>query len=162
VKSRATEFGLWAVALLSLGVTGAIWWRTFRSRTAAGAAVWPAPSPAPRPSADSLAILTSRIVDGDVFRLDRKPAAAPYRVARDSAVASAPAPAPPPKPVLSLVGIVGGPPWAALVDGIPAHDGTMLVHASDTVGALRVTRVTSRSVTITGLDTVWHLTTKEN
>ncbi|HEX5180126.1 MAG TPA: hypothetical protein VFW04_12400 [Gemmatimonadaceae bacterium] len=160
MRSRTIELALWSLTLLALGVTGALWRRALSPHVAAAATVWPVPPVSPIPSVDSLTILTSRIVDRDAFRLDRKPAAVAYRTSGDSAVSAAPPS--PPKPVLSLVGIVGGPPWAALVNGIPAHDGSVLVHARDTAGGLRVTRVSADGVTISGLDTVWHLTTKQN
>lgn len=162
MTSRAIAIALWGIAFVALVGAGTVWRRTLRGQAAAAATVWPAPTPGEQPSVDSLAVLTSRIIDRDAFRLDRKPAAIPYRVAGDSAITSAPTPPSVPKPALALVGIVGGPPWAALVNGIPAHDGTVLVHAADTLSGLRIRAVSSGGVTITGLDTVWHLTTKQN
>jgi len=162
VKARVVEMLLWIAALAAVVESAAVSRRALRGRTAAAATVWPAPSLNAPPTADSLAVLTSHIVDGDAFRLDRKPAAVQYRVAGDTAISVAPVAPPPPKPALALVGIIGGPPWAALVNGIPAHDGTMLVRARDTLGGLRITSVSDDGVTITGLDTVWHLTTKRD
>jgi hypothetical protein len=162
MKSRAVEFLLCSAALAAVVGTAAISRRAMRGRTAAAATLWPAPSPNAPPTLDSLAVLTSHIVDGDAFRLDRKPAAVSYRSAGDTSVPIAPAAPPIPKPALALVGIVGGPPWAALVNGIPAHDATMLVRARDTLGGLRIATVSGDGVTITGLDTVWHLTTKRD
>jgi len=162
VKARVVEMLLWTAAVAAIVGSAALSRRALRGKTAAAATVWPAPSLNRPPTADSLAVLTSHIVDGDAFRLDRKPAAVPYRVAGDTAISVATAAPPPPKPALALVGIIGGPPWAALVNGIPAHDGTMLVHAGDTLGGLRITAVSGDGVTITGLDTVWHVTTKRD
>ena len=62
------------------------------------------------------------------------------------------------RPVLRLVGIVGGPPWSALLAGIPGRDGTALVSASDTAGGLLITAVDSVQVRVVGRDTVWMLT----
>ncbi|MGH7649040.1 MAG: hypothetical protein ACREND_13050 [Gemmatimonadaceae bacterium] len=162
MRARTIAIALWGVAFLALVGAGATWRRALRSQAAAAATVWPAPTPQAQPSVDSLAVLTSRIIDRDAFRLDRKPAAIAYRVAGDSAITSAELPPSVPKPQLALVGIVGGPPWAALVNGVPAHDGTVLVHASDTLSGLRIRAVSPEGVTITGLDTVWHLTTKHD
>lgn len=160
MKARVVEMLLWSAALAAVVETAAVWRQALRGQTAAAATVWPAPSPDALPAPDSLTVLTTRIVGGDAFRLDRKPAAVSYRAAGDSAIPGPPVAPPTPRPVLTLVGIVGGPPWAALVNGIPAHDGTMLVRVRDTLGGLRIAGVSGDGVTITGLDTVWHLTTK--
>ncbi len=70
----------------------------------------------------------------------------------------APPPPRPPKPKLALVGIVGGPPWVALLDGVPGQNGSALLHAGDTLAGLRVRTLGPNGVTITGLDTTWKLT----
>lgn len=117
-------------------------------------AVWGTPPIGATPSRDSLAVLAERIANTDPFRLARAPASVAYGAA---AATPAPPPAPaPPKPPLVLSGIVG-PPWAALVDGIPGHATSVLLHAGDTVAALRVRAVTRTRVTLTGLDTTWSL-----
>lgn len=162
MKARLVEMLLWSASLAAVVETSAVSRRVLRGQTAAAATVWPAPSPDALPAPDSLTVLTTLIVGHDAFRLDRKPAAVSYRAARDSAILAPPVAPPPPKPVLTLVGVVGGPPWAALVNGIPAHDGTTLVRVRDTLGGLRIGGVSRDGVTITGLDTVWHLTTKRN
>ncbi|MBX6330548.1 MAG: hypothetical protein IRY91_01740, partial [Gemmatimonadaceae bacterium] len=82
-----------------------------------------------------------------------------YRVELEG-VAPPPPPPAPPKPALALAGLVGGPPWAALLDGVPGRDGTVLVHVGDTLGPLRVRSVSAAGVTISGMDTTWHLTLK--
>lgn len=161
MKRRIAELALWTIALSAMLVAVFASRRMLRGEDAATPIVWPAPQPNASASPDSIAQLGTRIVDGDVFRVDRKPAAVPYRMAGDSAP-SAPTPPPVPKPVLTLVGIVGGPPWAALIDGVPAQTGTVLVHPRDSIGGLRVRDVSAVQVTLTGLDTVWHLTTKHD
>jgi hypothetical protein len=162
MKRRIAELVLWTIALSAMVVAAIASRRMLRGEHAATPIVWPAPQPNASASSDSIAELATRVVDGDVFRVDRKPAAVPYRIAGDSAPSTPPPPPPVPKPVLTLVGIIGGPPWAALIDGVPAHSGTVLVHPRDTVGGLRVRDVSSEQVTLTGLDTVWHLTTKHD
>lgn len=159
MNARAIEAGLWAGAIAVLAIGAVESRRIFADETVAAPMVWPAPLPNATASADSLAVLQARIVDADVFRLDRKPAMVTYRVEGDTS-GTVPQPAPLPKPVLKLVGIVGGPPWAALVDGIPFHDGTVLVYAGDTVGGLRIRDISAAAVTVTGVDTVWRLSTK--
>jgi hypothetical protein len=100
------------------------------------------------------------VASSDPFRLERRPSTVPYSAAQEGAPA-APPPPEPPKPKLVLVGIVGGPPrtpWVALLDGVPGQDGSVLVHAGDTLAGLRVRTLGPKGITITGLDTTWKLT----
>jgi len=162
VNVRIPEVALWTGAVIALAVAATESRGIVRHATVPAPLVWSAPPPNATPSSDSLAVLARRIVDDDAFRLDRKPAAVPYVLAGDSSASVAPLPPPVPKPMLTLVGIVGGPPWAALINGIPGHDGTVLVHPRDTVGGLRIRDVSAAAALITGLDTVWHLSTKHD
>jgi hypothetical protein len=98
------------------------------------------------------------ITSSDPFRLERRPSSVAYGAQPEEAPAT-PLPKPP-KPKLALAGIVGGPPWVALLDGVPGRNGSVVVHAEDTLAGLRVRAVGSRSITITGLDTTWKLTLK--
>lgn len=160
-KVRIAEGVLWTLAVAAVLVATAESRRALRGEATPAPVIWPAPPPNGTVSSDSLAVLATRIVEADVFRVDRKPATMPYRVVGDSGTSPPPA-TPVPKPLLTLVGIVGGPPWAALLDGVPSHEGTVLVHVRDTVGGLRIREVTSTYVTVTGLDTAWHLTSQHD
>src|SRR6185312_7696839 len=104
--------------------------------------------PPARPiTSDSLGVLTARIVESDVFRLDRRPAALAYGSSPDT-LANRPVPAPaPPRPALVLVGIVG-PPWRVLLD------------AGQVMAGLRVREVTATGASISAADTTWHLAIK--
>lgn len=117
------------------------------------------PGTMPGLSRDSARILAQRIAGADPFRLDRRPAAVAFRANSGTVAGAAPTPTPA-KPTLSLGGIVGGPPWTAVVDGVPGRTSSTLVHPGDTVGGLHIRSVTPRSVNIVGLDTVWHLALK--
>lgn len=97
------------------------------------------------------------IVERDPFRLERRPSAASYRLVEEPLVPQQPIP---PKPALSVTGIVGGPPWEALVEGIPGRQGSVLVRRGDTLGGLRVRALGRDTVTITGMDTTWNLTVR--
>lgn len=97
------------------------------------------------------------IIASDPFRLDRKPSAIPF--------GSQPLPPSPlpvrSRPQLVLGGIVGGPPWRALLAGVPGRDGSVVLSAGDTVGGLRVRSVGPREVVVASADTVWKLTVKQ-
>lgn len=90
------------------------------------------------------------------FRLTRQPPDVRY----DPGMLDAP-PVPeaaaPPKPVLNLVGLVldGAP--RALIQGIPGATGARLLGEGDTAGGVRVRRIRSDQVRLTGHDTSWTL-----
>ena len=95
-------------------------------------------------------------VDHDPFRLARHPASVAYRPELEG-VAPPPPPPKPPHPLLVLGGILGGPPWEALLDGVPGHDGSVVVHQGQMIGDLRIRSVTRDSVIVQGADTTWRL-----
>lgn len=88
----------------------------------------------------------------DPFRLARRPP----RVAFGTTLPNAP----PPRPRLQLAldGIVGGPPWRAVLEGVPMHDGSTVVAAGDTIGGLTVRSIRRDTVVVWGMDTTWTLT----
>jgi hypothetical protein len=62
------------------------------------------------------------------------------------------------RPVFALKAIVGGPPWQAIVDGIPGQPSGTIVSNGMTIGKLTIRGVTRDSVVIQGPDTTWVLT----
>ncbi|MDB4878329.1 MAG: hypothetical protein JWM41_4775 [Gemmatimonadetes bacterium] len=61
------------------------------------------------------------------------------------------------RPVMTLKAIVGGPPWQAVVDGIPGQPPGVLVRQGTTLDKLAIRSVTRDSVVIQGPDTTWVL-----
>jgi hypothetical protein len=95
------------------------------------------------------------ILAGDLFRRERQqPDSAASAPATQLATPRPPAP---PKPNLTLRGLVGGPPWDAILEGLPGHEGSYVVRAGDSVGGLRIRSVRRDGVTIRGMDTTWLL-----
>jgi len=121
--------------------------------TADGAVPGQVASAAPRLVAESLAPIVSR----DPFRVTRRPAAVAYDPLR---LPEQLAP-PPPKPVLTVVGLMGGAEPAAVMEGLPGVDGSRVVRVGDVVGGLRITRIGSDQVVIVGMDTTWVLKVRE-
>ena len=105
--------------------------------------------------------LLAPVIEQDPFRLARHPSPIAYRPELEGVVPPPPPPKPP-HPVLTLSGILGGPPWEALLEGVPGHDASTLVHAGDVLGALKVQRITADSVVIVGEDTTWRLGVKRS
>lgn len=160
MKTWVLERCAWAIAVAGAIAAAHSWYAISRPGVAPAPAIWPVSETVRPIAADSLAVLASRIVGSDLFRLDRKPAdvaygATPDSIANRAAALAAAAPRPP----LVLVGIVG-PPWKALVDGVPGHDGSMVLQAGQGVAGLRVRDVTATVATISANDTTWHLTVK--
>jgi hypothetical protein len=100
--------------------------------------------------------------DHDPFRLTREPSAVPYDAGQDGPPVTAPPP--PPKPPLALSGIVG-PPWVAVLEGVPGRTGSVLAKPGDTLSRLPLTllilhRIWHDTVVVRGADTTWTLTVR--
>jgi hypothetical protein len=91
------------------------------------------------------------VAETDPFRLDRRPALVAYRPDLEGVAP----PLKPPKPSLVVSGLVGS---AALLDGVPGRSTTVIMHAGDTLGGLRLRRITHDTVIVSGSDTTWRLT----
>lgn len=108
---------------------------------------------APRLVAESLAPIVSR----DPFRVTRRPATAAYDPLRLAEQLTPP----PPKPLLTVVGLMGGAEPAAVVEGLPGVEGSRVVRVGDVVAGLRIERIGSEQVVIVGMDTTWVLKVRE-
>jgi hypothetical protein len=123
---------------------------------AATPAIRALPAPAPgRRDADSLLNAVERVADGNLFRPDRT---RPDSTIPVQSVTGAPPPMAPPKPMLRLRGLVGGPPWDALIEGIPGHGGAVVARVGQTLGGITVRAVRRDTVIARGMDTTWKLT----
>lgn len=112
----------------------------------------------PRDSIDAAAIATS---DHDPFRLTHEPSEVPYTAEH----VNAPPPTPPRLPPLTLSGIIG-PPWVALLEGVPGHLGSLIAAQGDTVSraplaVLVLRRVSRDTAVLAAADTTWKLTVRE-
>lgn len=154
---RRVEQSLWILTSL-VAIAGAV----VLGRQSAAAAAPPAIRQTQRRSAASPARLTRNtrdqvqaILAGDLFRRERQQpdsaASAP------AAQLTTPRPSLPPKPNLTLRGLLGGPPWDAILEGLPGRDGSYVVRAGDSIGGLRIRSVRRDGVTIRGMDTTWQL-----
>jgi len=104
-----------------------------------------------------LGAAASRIRDQDLFRWERKPTSVrfnPWEPLKPppSNVRAAP------RPALVLVGIVGGPPWTALVEGIPDRPGGVLLRVGEETAGIRLVEVRGDTARLSGVDTTWVLT----
>ena len=106
---------------------------------------------------DVLASAEAAIVTNDPFRLGNVPASVRYDPREDLAAAAGVAQPPPLRPTMTLRAIVGGPPWQAVVDGLPGQPANTIVRAGSTYDKLIARSVTRDSVVIQGPDTTWVL-----
>jgi hypothetical protein len=95
--------------------------------------------------------LTDSIIDHNLFRLAREPSSVPF----ESSATMSPSPLAPPaqRPPLVLAGIVGGPPWEALLEGIPGREGSVVARTGEEIAGFVLVRVDRRGVTLRGHDT---------
>ena len=117
-------------------------------------------SPAPALS-DTVALGASvtRLRLRNPFRLDRKPTDLRYNPWEPVRPVATPAPAPA-RPPLALAGLLGGPPWNALIDGIPGRETGVLLQLGDSANGVRFVAVRGDTVVLSGFDTTWSLTAR--
>jgi hypothetical protein len=113
---------------------------------------------APSVSDSALADAEEFTVANDPFRLSNIPPTVRYDPANDGGSSGLGTPPPPPvRPVLILKAIVGGPPWQAVIDGIPGQPAGTVAHSGSKFEKLTVRAVTRDSVIVQGPDTAWVL-----
>jgi hypothetical protein len=110
------------------------------------------------PSEDSLAEAEEMIASNDPFLLSNTAPTVRYDPESDGVnAANGNVALPPPRPTLVLKAIVGGPPWRAVIDGIPGQPAGVIVEQGNTFDRLVVRVVTRDSVVVRGADTSWVL-----
>jgi hypothetical protein len=158
MRGPIVEQALWGVTAVSL-VVATLGMRAARATPSFLGQSVPAPMSEPRRiDPDSIARAAAYIVANNPFRLSRQPATVAYAPELEGL-----APPPvvrPPRPDLVLRGIVGGPPWSAILEGIPGRDGSVVARRGDSLGTLIVRAVGRDTVIIKGADTTWRLTVK--
>ena len=152
--TKRGEAALWLASSILALVAARGWATDFRADAGGAAAISAAAGVPSSPFADSLAAAADYAAEHDPFRLARRPSDVPYT----PGIEGAPPPPPvPPKPELVLTGILGGPPWQGVVEGLPGARRSTVVRAGQRVGELEVVRVTRKEVVIEGADTTWTL-----
>jgi hypothetical protein len=157
--SRRIELTIWTLALVAW-IAAAFGARSIGAAVASAAPLTTSrPARTHWPTADSLTRASSIIASADLFRLERKPSTVAYRPELEGVAPPSPPPKPP-HPQLSVAGIVGGPPWEALLDGVPGREGSVLVRKGDVLGDLKIRAVRKDTVIVQGADTTWKLALK--
>ena len=114
---------------------------------ASGAAAWPAPTRVPD---DSIFDAGDAVVWDNLFRLSRQSASV------ETAESDRPAP-PVPARVQPPVRLraTAGPPWSAVIDGLPGAQAGLVVGTGDVVGPYTVVHIGVDRVMIRDRDTTW-------
>ena len=156
MRHRTLEPALIGIAALMLGI--AAWrWQQSASVGAAATRITLARAPA-QPIADSsLAEAEELAVTNDPFRLANTPPEVRFDPRDESVSAGRAASFLPPRPSFALKGIIGGPPWQAVIDGVPGQAPGVIVREGERFDQLLVRAVTRDSVVIQGPDTAWTL-----
>lgn len=112
-------------------------------------------------SDDSIGEAAGNAVANDPFRLANRPATMRFDARTEGA---GPGALPPPsvRPAFVLKAIVGGPPWQAIVDGIPGQPMGTIVRTGVVFDKLTVRAITRDTVVIQAPDTTWKLTIKRD
>lgn len=105
---------------------------------------------------DSLADAT---IDADPFRLSNEAPSVRYTNGGSSpqGAAAPPARPKPARPQLVLRGVLGGPPWTAIIDGLPGANAPTVVRVGDRASGLTVREIRFSAVVVAGTDTTWRL-----
>jgi hypothetical protein len=112
----------------------------------------------PRPNDSVLADAEDATVSNDPFRLANAPAAVRFDPAVEG---ESPSPlVPVVRPTLVLKAIIGGPPWQAVIDGIPGQPPGTIAGPGARFDKLVIRSVTRDTVVVQGPDTTWSLAFK--
>jgi hypothetical protein len=147
------EIVAWTIAAMASTAGGLGWCGGSRESTVARTTTVRLVPAIPPTDAQILAAHASRTVSGDPFRLERRPASVAFGAAPAS-------PTPPsssgPRPPLVVSGIVG-PPWRAVLEGMPGREGSTVVVEGESFGELRIRSIRGDTVVVAGRDTTWRL-----
>jgi len=157
MKERALYTLAAVVALCSTGAGVLRWRHTPLIAAVDSAATETRVGPDIHPDGKQLREAADLIVSNDPFRLTNRPAIVRYDPKAEGAVATMSVAAAPIRPVMTLKAIVGGPPWQAIVDGLPGQPSGTVVRAGNAFDKLVARAVTRDSVVIQGPDTTWVL-----
>lgn len=157
---RLSVLPAWLGSLLTVYAAAAVWRNAVPAEPRARHSVPGAPGVV---GADTtgLASATAELRSRNPFRLARRPTDIVHNPWQPPAPPTPPPPAAP-RPVLTLAGILGGPPWLALIEGIPGAEGGALLALGGEAQGVRFKRLGGDTVFLVGFDTTWALTPRRS
>lgn len=151
MRVRAVEAAAWAGAIALGALTAA---RSRLPRDEAMGESTPARTEQPAAAMGDVDAAAQTLISMDPFRAGRRPSPIAY----SPTIEGAPPPTQgTPRPSLGVSGIIGGPPWSAVLEGVPGREGGTVVRSGDTLSGLTVRSVDRERVVISGMDTTWRL-----
>jgi len=151
MRPSLAEFALVGTTLLGLGIAATRWNSVLPTPEAA---VLPVVSSRPIAAPLANADLANALLARNPFRHSNRPA----RVRLGDLPASERPVVARYRPTLTLKGIIGGPPWTAMVHGIPGRRGSAILAVGERADSLLVKSIGSNRVVLVGPDTTWVLT----
>lgn len=155
MKGPRVEFALWVLATVAVVIA---FWRWDHGRLASASPRISVPAVEQNVARAGPAALTRAartVTRRNPFRIDRRPSAVPFSSEPQPAVVSSPSVGFTPV----LVGIVG-PPYQAILSGIPGRNGEIVLRQGDTLASLHVRRLTADSMILVAPDTIWRLSVR--
>lgn len=159
ITHRHARAMAWVFAAGTFAAAVAAWWAALPSGSAQRRSI-PSALGRSRPADTAgLAASAGLVWAANPFRTDRKPTKNRF-TPWEPALVIAPPPGPPPaaRPILTLIGLIGGPPWSAVVEGVPNQPGGVVLSQTDSGGLIKLIRVRGDTAFLSGLDTAWALT----
>lgn len=155
-----TERIVWIVTAVCLLLAGLLAHATMPVRGAARDRASLLPPPLRSFDGQTLEADAARAVAHDPFRLDRRPTDIAFGVATPAFSPSEPAAAlaTPSLSGINLKGVIGGPPWQAVLGGVPGRESDIVVRAGDTLTGFRVERISPQAVVLAAPDSSITLT----
>ena len=134
------------------------WHRALPVERAHSSAITPLSPTVDMAHPDSLDAAERAIVAVDPFRLADTPVSVRFDPTNEIAQPAVVSVAVPVRPTLVLKAIVGGPPWQAVIDGLPGQPPGTIARAGSNFDRLTVHAIGRDTVVIRGPDTTWVLT----
>jgi hypothetical protein len=111
-------------------------------------------------NARQLAQRTTLLRNRNPFRLERMPTTRRFGMPEPPPGGAIAQPAVPAVPVLTLAGILGGPPWSAIIEGIPGRETGVMLREGESAHGIRLEWIRRDSARISAADTAWVVTLK--
>jgi hypothetical protein len=156
VREYRLESSLLAASAVLLAIAALRWQRAIPIEAPTASTV--ARHAAAAPIADSLLEHAEELaISNDPFRLSNSPPDVRFDPGDDGASSVRVTAVAALRPSFVLKGIIGGPPWQAVVDGMPGQPSGVVVRQGERFDKVQVRSVTRDSVVIQGPDTSWVL-----
>lgn len=153
MNERLLERALWSVTVVGALATLAVWLRP-AVRDASGQALVLSTAAAPALlDGDSLMAAAESAIDNDLFQPQRARPQAEDAISMPAIAVAPRAPA----PRLTLRGVIGGPPWDVIIDGIPGRPAGTVMRDGETISGFSVRVAARDTVRVRGADTTWIL-----